>query len=47
MDGTNKTAADYVMTITTLIVAAAQNGLNEASMLEPILKPADSRSVKS
>lgn len=36
----------YVLIISTLIVAAAQNALEEAGLLKPILKPADSRSLK-
>ena len=36
----------YVLIISTLIVAAAQNALEEAGLLKPLLKPADSRSLK-
>jgi hypothetical protein len=36
----------YVLIISTLIVAAAQNALEEAGLLKPLLKPADARNAK-
>lgn len=37
----------YVLIISTLIVAAAQNALEEAGLIKTFLKPADSRSAKT
>ncbi|MCA9876808.1 MAG: hypothetical protein KC442_03470 [Thermomicrobiales bacterium] len=37
----------YVLIISTLIVAAAQNALEEAGLLKPLLKPEDAKSAKA
>lgn len=37
----------YVLIISTLVVAAAQNALEEAGLIRPLFKPADARSVKT